>query len=122
MTVPQADLDASIRLLRRMFVGQDSSLSALVFGSPLPPQPAYFRQANHPDALALVAKIDQAHLKAAAQTIVVDWQLSPQEVDQVSMLDPRIAALRQRLANEISLIPEVQELRAGRVQALALVR
>ncbi len=122
MAIGQADLDASTRLLRRMFVGQDPTLSVLVFDSVMHPQPAYFRQPNHPYALALVAKIQHVHLNTTAQTVVIDWQLSPQQVDQLSMIDPRILALRQRLANEISLIPEVQDLRAGRVEALALVR
>jgi hypothetical protein len=117
VNVQQEDLNASWRLVQRMYQGQ-TSLPMVVFGTEQPPMPTFFQDPNHPLARQLVSMINDTYVFATTHATVGEWHLSPQEVDQLQMEDPRITTLRQRLANEIALLPQIQELRRGRAQML----
>jgi hypothetical protein len=114
----QANLDASWRLLQRMFPGNEKDLPNLIFWTNQPPIPTQFRDAQHPFTQDLVALLNQNMVGIATCATVGEWHLEPAQVDRLDVQDPRITALKQRVLNEIAQMPSVQQLRADRMQII----
>jgi hypothetical protein len=120
--VQQADKDASWRLLQRMYVEKEMSLEMFVFGPTQLPIPAFLSEPNNPTAKQLTSAIYSKLVLATTLTTVGKWHLNPDQVDQLQTEDPRIKTLRQRLADEITSMIQVQDLRVMHLETLLQAR
>ncbi len=121
LIVHQANLEASQRLLQRMFPGDESRLPHLVFRTTQPPFPEAFQNPRDPSTKNLVEKLNINMVGTATVYTVGELQLNPAQVDLLQIQDPRIVRLKQNILDQISGMPIIQQLRADRCRVLNLL-
>ncbi len=116
LIVHQDSLDASRRLLQRMFPEDESKLQNLVFGTTEPPRLLTLQDPQHPLTKCLVSMLKIDTVAIATIYTVGELHLDPDQVDQLQVQDPRIVRLKQNILNQISNMPIIQDLRAERLR------
>jgi len=105
LQVQQDNLDASWRLLGRMFTDNEKALPNLIFGTTQPPIPSEFRNPQHPFTQRLLGVLNDTMVGFTTYVTVKGWGLDPNTVDQLQVDDPRVVSLKARVKEEIAKIP-----------------
>ena len=120
ITAHQSDLDASWRLLQRLFPGNEKDLPMLVFETTQQPMPEAFTNPQHPFTQYVIGVLQENMLAFTTYVTVGELNLKPDQVDQLQVEDPRIVSLKERVKQEIGKIPTVKDLRAKRIALISL--
>lgn len=120
LTVNNDQLQASWRLLQRVFPAAERILPKMIFNTTEPPYPPIFTDPNHPITQDLIHRINDTMVAITTAMAVNEWHLNPDQVDQLTdMADPRINILRQRIRMGVDAMPIVQKLQVERAQKIA---
>lgn len=113
--VQQADIDATARLLERML---PESLEVIVFETTQPPFPEAFSDPEHSLTKFIVGVLNRNIIGFTTGVTVRELQLTPDQVDQLQVEDPRVVSLKQRVKEEIAKIPPIVQLREARIKLI----